>query len=681
MKYRRFLLVASITTLCGAIVWSQQPDEGARGARPLGNFGPENFGPGGGPPGMPGGGAERKLLDEYDTNEDGWLNSTERAEARKFVKDNPTPHRGPGGGRGGFGPPQGFGPPGFGPPGFGSPGFGPPGFDPARGPGEAGPPPGENSPDANDGGRPPRDGEARGGDARGGDGRGGDGRGGRRGFGPPGMGGNRPAASQRKKIDKASVAAIEGDLYDPAILRTVFIDFENADWEAELEDFHGSDVDVPATLTVDGKTYENCGIHFRGMSSYGMVPAGYKRSLNVSIDLADEEQRLYGYKTLNLLNGSGDESMMSTVLYAHIAHQHKIPAPKANFVRVVIDGEFWGIYTNVQQFNKEFLKENFGSDSGARWKVSGSPAGGGGLEYRGDDPQAYEHPYEQKSGGKKAVEKLINLCRVLNQTPTESLPEALEPIVDIDGLLWFLAIDNAVINSDGYWVRASDYSIFLDKEDKFHFIPHDMNEAFRGAGGPGGPGGPGGGRGGRGPGGFGGPGFGGPGFGGPGFGGPGGFDPGQGRPDDRRPRGEQTEDRGPRGGDQPRPERSGSPVELDPLIGLNDASKPLRSKVLAVPEYRERYLQNVRQIATESLNWSELGPFIEQQAALIGEDIKQETRRLGTHEAFLAAVSEKPAAPAAEPHTGPRGGHGAMNLKEFIDGRQAYLLKATEPTK
>ena len=34
------------------------------------------------------------------------------------------------------------------------------------------------------------------------------------------------------------------------------------------------------------------------------------------------------------------------------------------------------MYTNVQQFNKQFLKENYGSSKGARWKVDGSPRGG-----------------------------------------------------------------------------------------------------------------------------------------------------------------------------------------------------------------------------------------------------------------------------------------------------------------
>src|SRR6185295_16896613 len=99
----------------------------------------------------------------------------------------------------------------------------------------------------------------------------------------------------------------------------------------------------------------------------------------------------------------------------------------------------------------------------------------------------------------------IKLCKVLNQTPPEKLEEALAPLLDIDGALKFLALDNTLINNDGYWIRTSDYSIYEDEKGRFHIIPQDSNETFSRPGGPG----FGGGRGGRG-----------------GPGGPGGFGPG-----------------------------------------------------------------------------------------------------------------------------------------------------------
>ncbi len=230
-------------------------------------------------------------------------------------------------------------------------------------------------------------------------------------------------ATPGKHISPTEVpASTSADLYAPDSLRTLFLDFGNEDWEAELEAFHGTDVEVPATLTVDGKAYPGVGVHFRGMSSYMMVGAGRKRSLNVSLDFTEPKQRLNGYKTLNLLNSHGDGSFLSAVLYSHIARKH-IPAPKVNLVRVVINGENWGVYVSQQQFNKDFIQENYRTSKGARWKVRGSPNGRGGLDYVGEDLAEYKQRYEMKDGTDEDWKALVALCRrSLKPPPTSSKP-------------------------------------------------------------------------------------------------------------------------------------------------------------------------------------------------------------------------------------------------------------------
>jgi hypothetical protein len=447
-------------------------------------------------------------------------------------------------------------------------------------------------------------------------------RGGRRG----GRGFAMAPGSPGRSVSPGDVRAYGNEpLYDTSVLRTIFIRFDNSDWERELAAFHNTDVEVPATVIVDGREYRDVGVHFRGASSFMMVPAGLKRSLNLSFDFVHERQQIGGYRSLNLLNANGDPTYVRGVLYAEIASAY-IPTPRANYVRVVINGESWGPYVNVQQFNRDFVREFFKDEKGARWKVPGRPGGRGGLEYLGEDVEAYKRLFEIKTkDDPKAWSDLIALCRVLNQTPAETLEAALAPILDIDGTLRFLALEAALVNSDGYWTRASDYNIYQDTKGRFHVIPHDVNEALMTEGG----------RGGRGPGPGGPPPMGpdGP----PPGGAPGGFP----APPPFGPGGGRGFGRG------------GSPT-LDPLVGLDDTTKPLRSKLLAVPALRAKYLAYVRDIAAHHLEWSRLQPRVRTYQALIADDVKADTRKLYSYEEFQSGVGA---------------------LQTFVEERRAFLLK------
>ena len=319
--------------------------------------------------------------------------------------------------------------------------------------------------------------------------------GGARGLGGGGRGGRggagRAPASPGVKLTSADVRQYpDAPLYDAATLRTFFLEFENPDWEAELVAFNNTDVDVPATVTVDGRAYRDVGVHFRGNSSFN-VGNGYKRSLNLAFAFVDEDQSIGGYRTLNFLNANTDPTFMRTVLSMHIARQY-IPAPKANFVRVVINGENWGVYANAQQFNKEFVDDNFKTTKGARWKVPQGVGGGvAGFSYRGDDANSYRGVFQIKSKDEPEVwSALIDLARTLQETPPDRLEAALASRLDVDGYLRFLALDNAMANGDGFYARTADYSLYRHPEGQFHFVFHDANEMFNaGGGGRGGPGG------------------------------------------------------------------------------------------------------------------------------------------------------------------------------------------------
>ena len=84
---------------------------------------------------------------------------------------------------------------------------------------------------------------------------------------------------------------------------------------------------------------------------------------------------------------------------------------------------------------------------------------------------------------------------------------------------------------------------------------------------------------------------------------------------------------------------------------------PLRAKLLAVPELREKYMGYVRDIATKWLDWRTLGPLVEGYKTLIEADVKADTKRLETYEAFVQDTT------------------GTSNsLKTFAAARREYLL-------
>jgi hypothetical protein len=405
----------------------------------------------------------------------------------------------------------------------------------------------------------------------------GPGRGRRRGgFGSPfGGGADSGRVTPGPKLKPSDVKAYGNEpLYDMTALRTLFIEIEGDDWEKELADFYHTDVEVPVKLTVDGKVYKDVGMHFRGASSFMSVPEGRKRSIGLTIDYI-QDQKLLGYRSLNLLNSAGDPTFMRTALYHYVARQY-IAAPKANWVRVVINGESWGIYANAQQINADLTREWWKGAKGARWKVSGSPMGRGGLAYLGDDPAPYKNIYDIKSKDTpEAWSHLIRLTKVLNQTPPAQLEKALAPILDVDGALKFLALDKALINNDGFWTRASDYSIYEDAEGKFHLIPWDANETFR-----------------------------------------------------------EPERMGRGGGNVP------DDATVDIFAGADDPRKALLQKLLAIPALRARYAAYTKDIAQNWLDWKKLEPLVNQWQSLLAADMKNDYRKLFSTEAFTKAVTQ-----------------------------------------
>jgi hypothetical protein len=404
------------------------------------------------------------------------------------------------------------------------------------------------------------------------------------------------------RVSPQSVPSYPGvPLYDQSRLRTVFLEFEQPDWEEEMEAFHRTDVRLPATMRVDGRTYANVGVNFRGNSSFSTVARGRKRSMGISLDHANANQRLEGQRAMTLLNAHSDPTFLRSVLYLDIARRY-VPTLQANFMRVVINGESWGIYINQQRFNTDFLQAAFGTEGGVRIKSS-NRSRGGSFAYLGDDVNIYRRWYEIESADRdEAWRPLMRVTRVLAETPADRLPAAIEPLMHVDSVLRYLALDIIMQSGDSYFLFGSDYNIYIDPKGVLQLVHHDANEAFtaQASGGAG----------------------------------------------------------------------SAPDARIDPLGYTDDPFKALRHKLLAVPQYRERYLRHVRDIARDALNWAVVEKKIEAWRALIRADVEADTHKLYSTADFTAAVyGQGEARPPA------------TTLKGFILERREYLLSHPEIAK
>ncbi len=126
---------------------------------------------------------------------------------------------------------------------------------------------------------------------------------------------------------------------------------------------------------------------------------------------------------------------------------------------------------------------------------------------------------------------------------------------------------------------------------------------------------------------------------------------------------------------------SGPPSgDLDPLIGLDNQRTPLRSRLLAVPALKERYLSHVRTLAERWLDWETLGPIVERFRVQIEPVLEADTRKLSSLESFQKAVSSEPPK-ANDAAAGPGRGRREPSLRAFAESRRRYLLSLPEVKK
>jgi hypothetical protein len=268
------------------------------------------------------------------------------------------------------------------------------------------------------------------------------------------------------------------DFYDVDTLRTVDITFSQTDWWSQLQQNWSSQTNIPADLTVDGVVYPDVGVRIRGNTSYLLLPAGSQKvSLNITVDDNNPGQEVMGYDSLNFNNAFSDPTFCREVVYHNILTRY-IPSGRANHIVLTINGQNWGVYANIQQFDKEMLDDYFDEADGMRVKCANNPSGPG-LQYVGPNPAMYGG-YEIKSDGGLAdpMAELIAVCFAVDQTPPASWATA-DQIFAIDPSIWTTVLENLISDDDSYVNKGCDFVMYRNPQDgRTRLLQTDGNESW-----------------------------------------------------------------------------------------------------------------------------------------------------------------------------------------------------------
>ena len=238
------------------------------------------------------------------------------------------------------------------------------------------------------------------------------------------------------------------------------------------------------SLTINGQHLNGIGARYKGNASFNLMRGSLKRNMKIKLDWTNKDQNYNSVETLNLNAGGLDPSKLRDVFSYWLFREAGVPAPRTTFAEMTLtipgryEKEHLGLYTIVEQVNKSFLKDRFGSKKGLLMK----PEGIASVEYHGDDWRFYAPLYRPDDEPLLAQSmRVMDFANVVNLSNTKQFRDSISSYLDIDGFLRFIAVNALIVNLDTLLAMPQNYYLHLSKDtNKFVFFPWDLDISFAG---------------------------------------------------------------------------------------------------------------------------------------------------------------------------------------------------------
>ena len=209
-------------------------------------------------------------------------------------------------------------------------------------------------------------------------------------------------------------------------------------------------------------------IHLKGVYGSLRTLEG-KAAFSVDINAARPGGTMRGLKKLKLNNMVQDPSGVHEHLTYGLMRAAGMAAPRVGYLQVYVNGEYWGVYANVEAVDDVFLDRNFGEHGGNLYE------GAYGVDFVVGGEFGFEcdecaFPDDRSD--------ITAVATVLDQAPTNAAIAQLESLVDLDQFLTEYAIEQVTLHWDGY-ATANNYRVFNDPgQGRFVIIPWGADQTW-----------------------------------------------------------------------------------------------------------------------------------------------------------------------------------------------------------
>ncbi|MEN1986890.1 CotH kinase family protein [Paenibacillus hubeiensis] len=216
---------------------------------------------------------------------------------------------------------------------------------------------------------------------------------------------NEASTDNQSTSDGTAQTASYAEEIDKTKIMSISIDADEDAWQQMLDNATNEEY-ISADITINGTTIKNVGIRPKGNSSLRQVASDDttdRYSFKIKFDEFVEDQTWEGLDKLVVNNMISDSSYMKEYLSYDIMSYIGVDAPLFSFANISVNGNTWGLYLAVEDIDGSY-KARAKNDEGEIYKPDNddNDMGGGGMGQPGGNPPT---PNETTSDGDQQTDQ------------------------------------------------------------------------------------------------------------------------------------------------------------------------------------------------------------------------------------------------------------------------------------